>query len=182
DITPWLGEFYVNFEGPVSADRDMLYSRLSKKGKKYVESMEAYSIEAPRVRAVNTIEIRFANATPRYRVEKVISEIERKLGARLVTKRLTWQGTFNLNFEGRIDPNEVFMLYSRRLSKTARKAIMSMRVRTEYLMLPAIKLWSFERQYGTVAGLTEITVGERFDDTPLDWCPDRYFGHTFMPP
>jgi hypothetical protein len=57
----------------------------------------------------------------------VVCGIRRKFGVQ-VTRFDECLGTFDTIFEGPINLNEVFMRYSRKLSKTARKCIKSMDV------------------------------------------------------
>jgi len=121
------GERTVYFEGPINPDEASLYSRLSKKARRYIESMRAYLRQSTFVHISTCVEIEFTDTTPKYRVEKVLSEIRRKFGVQ-VTSCGEFLGTFNTEFEGPINPDEAFMLYSRSLSKTARKCIKSMGV------------------------------------------------------
>lgn len=127
--TDEFGAFHAMFEGPINSDHaTSLYSRrLSKKARKYIESMEIYAITSPNTRiaaeCMSSIDIMFTDETTRSTFADVMREITRKLGVQVTYSSFNDNLGHSAIFKGPISTDEIFLLYSRRLSKKALRSI-----------------------------------------------------------
>jgi len=120
-----FAEFYVRFESSINPDRaTMQYSRrLSKKARKYIASMEIHAITSPATRTaaerMSHISIDATNGTTRSTFADVMREVTKKLSVRVMYSEFDDFLGHIAMFEGPISTDDVFMQYSRKLSKKA---------------------------------------------------------------
>jgi len=121
--------FHVWFEGLLNPDlATSQYSRrLSQQARRYIASMEIRDITSPGSRVAterkSNMRINAVKGTTRSTFDDVVREITKKLGVKVTCSYLGGFRDSCAMFEGPISADEVFMQYSRKLSKKALRSI-----------------------------------------------------------